>query len=106
MSRSCLPLGQQHPIPLTPPVPELAQVVLAQAAELGRQRDFRADSNHLGLAYTAHHILQCASREDFILPGGIDCGAANHFVEAVFEGATASSGNERESERCGETCQS
>jgi hypothetical protein len=77
-----------NPSPLTPPVPELARVALAQVAELRRQRDFRTDSNHLGSAYTAHHILQCASREDFVMPGGIDCGAADHFVEAVFEGAT------------------
>jgi hypothetical protein len=28
-----------------------------------------------------HHILQCALREEIILPPGIDCIAANRFVE-------------------------
>lgn len=67
--------------------PEIARIVLAQAAELGRQPDFRADSRHLCLAYMVHHILRCALREEIILPEGVDIAAANRFVEAVFEGA-------------------
>jgi len=35
-----------------------------------------------------HHILQCALREEIILPAGVDIAAANRFVEAVFEGAS------------------
>ena len=35
-----------------------------------------------------HHILQCALREEIILPEGVDIAAANRFVEAVFEGAS------------------
>ena len=67
---------------------EIAVIVLTKAAELGRQPGFRAYSNHLGLAYMAHHILQCALREEITLPSGIDCGAAHRFVDAVFEAAS------------------
>jgi hypothetical protein len=63
-------------------------IVLTKAAELGRQSDFRADSNHRGLAYAAHHILQCALREEITVPSSIDCGAAHRFVDAVFEAAS------------------
>lgn len=52
------------------------------------QPDFVADSSQLGLAYMVHHILQCALREEIILPPGIDCIAANRFVETVFRGAS------------------
>ena len=34
-----------------------------------------------------HHILQCALREEIVLPPEIGCMAANHFVGAVFAGA-------------------
>ena len=64
--------------------PEMSRIILTKAAELGRQPDFRADSSHLGLAYMVHHILQCALREEMVLPPGIDRIAATRFVEAVF----------------------
>ena len=67
---------------------QIARILITKAAELGRQPDFRAYSNHLGLAYMAHHILQCALREEIALPSGIDCDAAHRFVDAVFEAAS------------------
>ena len=77
----------RNSLPIYAANPEIARIILSQSAELGRQPDFRADSNHLGLAYMVHHILQCALREEIILPPGIDRIAASRFVEAVFAAA-------------------
>ena len=77
----------RNSLPIYAANPEIARIILSQSAELGRQPDFRVDSNHLGLAYMVHHILQCALREEIILPPGIDRIAASRFVEAVFAAA-------------------
>ena len=52
--------------------PELAQVVLAQAAELARQPGFQANATHLELAYRVHRILVAARQGELAIPHDVD----------------------------------
>ena len=59
-------------------------VVLAQAAELGRQPGFQANATHLELAYRVHRILVAASKGGLAISRGVDRKATRRFVDEVF----------------------
>jgi hypothetical protein len=69
---------------LTPPDPRLAQVVLAQAAELGRQAGFQANATHLEFAYRVRGILVAADKGELAIPYCVDREAVRRFVDEVF----------------------
>jgi hypothetical protein len=73
-----------EPTPADAASPELAQVVLAQAAELGRQAGFQANASHLELAYRVHRLLVAAREGELAIPHGVDRGAVRRFVDDVF----------------------
>jgi hypothetical protein len=63
---------------------EVARIVLALAAELGRQPGFQANATHLELAYRVHRILVAARQGELAISHGVDWDAVGRFVDEVF----------------------
>ena len=60
------------PTPADAASPELAQVILARAAQLARQPGFQANATHLKLAYRVHGILVAARQGGLAISRGVD----------------------------------